>query len=344
MSNAFDKLKQRAAKVTKNAPDMRVAQTGGGYEPPAAGTARMRFVGYVELGTQPDTFQGRPKDAKKVRLVFELSGKKHPPREAQDGTLYPQRMTVNLTQSNHEKATLFKLFARMNPERTYSHIAQMLGDAFLGKVYHDTFKTESGADRTIARLRPKGGEYHIDPPFIEDVETGEVKEVVVDEPMSEPQIFFWETPTLEDWDNLYIDGEYEDGRSKNVLQETLRRAVDWVDSPMYKLLEEDGRDPDSYAPLDPPAYVKAARGDDEDDEAEAPVSKAVSKPAKKVAKPDKKTEVEEDDEVVAQVDDDDVGPITKQTKKPVAKVEDDEDLDDDDSVPAAVAGLLDDLD
>ncbi len=308
---AIAAAKAMAAKLTKGKPDQRIAEKGGGFDPPAAGKAKLRFIGYVEQGRQVELFQGRPRERNKVQLVFELvNRKKHPPLTLEDGTEVPRRIKIELTESLSERATLFQLRRQMDPEDTKSHIAQMIGDAFIGKVYHHTFEAQ-GREITVARLKPKGGNYTIEPPFEED-EDGELTEIAVADPLSEVLLFFWDSPTLEMWDSLYIEGEYEKGRSKNVIQETLRRAVNWEGSPMYELLVADDRDESEYEPLEPTVQMP-----DADDDAPA------KKPAKKTAK-----------KVVDEEDDEDEPP-KKAVKKAVKKapVEEDEDEDEDEAPP-----------
>jgi len=337
---SFNKYKSIATKHAAKTKDMRVADKNGGFDPPAEGQCRLRFVGYVELGEQVETFKGAPRIRPKVKLVFELSGKKHPPITLDDGTQVPRRINVELTQSLSERATLFQLFNTMNHAGEASHIAQLLGDAFIGRVYHHTFTDTQGNERMIARLKAKGGNYSIQPPFYED-EDGETKEYSVDAPLSAPMVFFWDEPTLEMWDELYIDGEWDSGRSKNVIQEQLRQAVNWEGSPMWDLLVEDGRKKKSFAPMEPrvaveEGSVKKASKDDEDDE-DAPPPKA--KPAAKKPKP---APVDDDE------DDEDAPPPKAKpaAKKPKpAPVDDDEDDEDEivDPRVARVAQLIKDL-
>lgn len=333
MSNLYEQAKKLANKTAAKAKDMRVAEKGFSSEPPAEGLARMRLIGYVELGDQVEMYMGSPRVRPKVDLTFELSGKKHPPIELDDGTIVPRRVKITLTHSLSERATLYKLFKVMNHTGEASHMAQLLGEPFLGRIFHHTFQKD-GRDVTIARLKPKGGDYSIQPPYQEDVDTGEIKEVNIAEPISKPMLFFWETPSIEQWESLYIPGTWEGNRSKNVIQETIRSAVNWVESPMYTLLEESDLDEEDYSPLEPryhlddedttsgPAKSKKSRVADEDDE---------PAPAKKPAKKAKPAPVEEDEDE----DEDEPAPPPKAKKKAVqaAPVDDDEDEDEDEPAP-----------
>lgn len=356
MSNVYEQAKKLAAKAAAKSKDMRIADKGFSSEPPAEGLARMRLVGYVELGDQVEMYMGSPRVRPKVDLVFELSGKKHPPIELEDGTIVPRRVKVTLTHSLSERATLYKLFQTMNHTGEASHMAQLLGEPFLGRIFHHTFQKD-GRDVTIARLKPKGGDYSISPPFQEDVDSGEIKEIKVADPISKPLLFFWETPSMEQWDGLYIEGKWEGNRSKNVVQETIRSAVNWIESPMYALLSETDLDEDDYGPVEPryhmddedagappkkksrvadeddePAPKKAVKkakpapvDDDEDEEDEAPPPKA-----KKAAKPAPVDDDEDEDE------EEEPAPPPKKAAKKAAKpapVDDDEDEDEDEPAP-----------
>ena len=74
-------FKALGAKAAAEGADQTKAQAGGGgdYSPPAAGPGLCRFIGYVELGKQKGSFQGKPTIKEKVQLIFELVGKRHPP-------------------------------------------------------------------------------------------------------------------------------------------------------------------------------------------------------------------------------------------------------------------------
>ena len=133
----FDVQAAVAAAAEKSA-DMNIAQKGGGgeYVPPAEGMTRLRFVAYVELGKTETEYQGQKKVVDEVQLVFELSGSRHEPKVMDNGDKIPHRMTITITKSLNEKAQFYKLFKMMNYKGTAKIMAQLLGEDFLGKVYH----------------------------------------------------------------------------------------------------------------------------------------------------------------------------------------------------------------
>lgn len=286
----FD-LKKAVGQIAKNAPNMQEAQKGGGdYEPPAEGPCFLRFIGYIELGKQKSTFKGETKTKDKVRLIFEVHGKNYPPKKLDDGTLIPTRITVTETLSLSEKAHFFKIFNSMRNNRSeITHMAQMLGEGFLGRITHNTGKE----DKVFANLRNDAG-YSIRPPYREDPETGESTKLKVPDAISELRLFVWDQPSKEMWDSLFIDGEYEEGKSKNVIQNAVLAAANFKGSPLEQLLAgampDDGDpdddpevsdDPQEYDPEvnDPPPDTPAPKA------TKAAKPKAAKAPAKKADKP-----------------------------------------------------------
>lgn len=264
----FARLRELAAKAASTSPDMNQAQTGGGdYEPPAAGPTRLRFISYVEIGKQAGTYMGKPKTQDSVLLTFELSGPKHP---AVDGN--PHRITVELNKSLNEKAHFYKLFRALNHAGKAKHIAELVGEAYKGTVVHRTYKGRDGKERISAELFDKAkGIYTIGAPIYEVADengpTGEFKQMAVDPAISPLRLFLWDYADKEQWDSLFIEGEYPErkddkgvvtapAKSKNVLQNKVRLATNFKGSPIYACLAaaggsldipdaEDGRDPDA---------------------------------------------------------------------------------------------------
>lgn len=238
--------------------DMTKAQQGGGdYEPPAAGFCLLRLVGYFEIGKQAGTFQGKPTLKDEVQIVFEISGPKHPPTVKEDGTKVPHRITITENYSLNEKARFFKLFQRMNYKGEAQHMVQMMGDPFKGNIIHRTYKGRDGKDRIAVELWDKvNGTWTIEPPRMPVVDenmmpTGEMKVLTVAPAITELKAFLWNHSDLADWNALFIDGSYPErkndkgeviaaAKSKNVLQETIKRAANFKASPIYALIAAAG--------------------------------------------------------------------------------------------------------
>jgi len=262
-------IKQLQAKALQTGKDFTKTTDGegGGWQPPPAGPCGLRFVGYFEIGEHEKRWGEQTKRVKQVQLVFELSGKNYP---AKDGV--PARMTITETESRHIKSNLVKLFNKMNYEGRATHFVELLGNAYRGRVYHREVEA-GGQKRVFAGLRNDDG-YSIGPPVMEvmDEATGDVvvKPVKVAEALTELKCFLWDNPDMAQWASIYIEGQYEErrddsgkvvrpARSKNVIQDKIKSALNWPGSPMQRLLEDgalgnlDGQEEDP-----PPAPEKKA--------------------------------------------------------------------------------------
>lgn len=219
--------------------DINEATAGGDFVPLPEGPCRLRFAGYIELGKHEKEWQGVKKDVDKAKFIFEVSGPKIEPRE--DGQ--PHLLQFELNKSKSEKAGYFKLFRKMNVSGKHKVFAQMLGEGFRGKLRQNI--VGEGADkRTYVNLTDEDGSFQIAAPYYNDEETGDRKEVSIPPMVSPERCFIWAFPDKEQWDSLFIDGEWEarDGKpakSKNIYQERIKSAKDWVGSPMQELLFGD---------------------------------------------------------------------------------------------------------
>lgn len=241
-------IMKMAAAVAATGPNMTQASKGGGgeYTPPAAGLTRVRLVAYVEIGRHENTPPGKPtKIEDQVQLTFELSGPKHAPKVLDDGTKLPYRTTITLAKSLNEKAHFYKLFTRMNYKGTATHMSQLLGEGFLATVVH-TKKGEGADAKVLWSLKDDTG-YTIRPPRVEDPETGDMREVVIDPPVSPLRLFVWDAPTEfigKMWDSLFIDGDRGEGdkvKSNNVFQNKIKQALNFGDSPIMQYLQTQGK-------------------------------------------------------------------------------------------------------
>ena len=247
-------FKALGAKAASEGADQTKSQAGGGTDiaPAAEGPCLMRFIGYVELGKQKGTFKGAPTVKEKVRLIFELTGKRHQPVELPNGDKLPYRVTVEENYSLNEKASFFKIFQRMNYRQDAQHIVQLLGEGFKGEIHHRKWTGKDNKERIEVTLKGPGG-YTIAPPRKEDEdsETGYVA-VAVPEATSPIRCFLWEQADLNQWASLFIDGEYPErkddkgnvtapAKSKNVFQNTIKNAVNFKGSPIYTLLAASGQ-------------------------------------------------------------------------------------------------------
>ncbi|MFL9882025.1 hypothetical protein PQR66_03255 [Paraburkholderia agricolaris] len=203
-----------------------------------AGLAPARLVGYYEIGKHESEFEGRKSLAEYVQLVFELSGPKHPPRADGSSVLIKLEDKVSLDAGS----LFYKLFAAMNYSGKATHMAQLLDDPFLIEVFHNR---SSDGKRFYPSLKGKGKGYNITGPNYEDPATGETKSLAVAAAVSPLKAFFWEGATKEDWDAIYIPGEYPErkdektgevtsrARPKNVIQNRIKEALNWKEHPLH---------------------------------------------------------------------------------------------------------------
>lgn len=217
--------------VEETAVDMNVAQKGGGSGSRLlpVGNALARLVGYIELGNQEGTGKAAGKIQPMCRLTFALFGQT-PSGEAyhnEDGT--PAiRSTFDMNLSLNEKATLFKLFKKMNPKGDKKHFAQMINDTFILPVTHT--KDAKDATKVYANLDLDNIRAAVDPITYQPYPVPEIK----DDKLF--KLFLWDNPTKECWDSIFIEGTNDDGKSKNYLQERILGAVNYPGSALEQLL------------------------------------------------------------------------------------------------------------
>lgn len=296
MTDFLKNIAAAAEQAVADGADQTVAKTGGSSEPPAAGPCNLRLVGYVELGKHEKTVMGKTKTQELVTLIFELSGRNHPPIVTDSGT-FPHRIELTENLSLNEKARFFKLFGLLNYKGTAKHMTQLLGQAFRGKVIHREYTPNGGQKRIAAELYDKKlGVFTIMPPRVDVYDgdgqpTGEVREVKVDPAISPIRAFLWNYATKEQWDSLFIDGEYEERRneagevtapakSKNKYQLKIAAALNYKGSVIERLLKNDG------AELELPAdgVVDDIDTPDDDDTPPAKPAAQAAKPAAKATK------------------------------------------------------------
>lgn len=233
---------------------------GGSYVPPAGGIAMARLVGYIEIGDHSKVFKkGQPPEVKpQTRLIFELMGPRHEPKKLEDGTVLPYRITEDINASKNygplnEKAGLYKLFKRMNYDGTATHFSQLLGKPYLITLSHRKVG-EGPTARTYVDIRDDGG-YRIAPPRQTNVLDGTITEIQVPPAVSQLRLFLWNAgPDVigKMWDTLFIEGSYPErkndkgevtapAKSKNVLQETVLKALNFKGSPLDEYLQTNGQ-------------------------------------------------------------------------------------------------------
>lgn len=288
-------IKALAEQQAQTGPDLN-KQTGGDYKPPEAGSTQLRFIEYVETGVHTTGKEGSTygqKTKPRAQFGFELSGKKHEPKEI-EGKRYPHIIRFELVIGQGKKndySKLFKLMVQEYPGR--KNFAQLLGEAFRGVVIHREWKTASGDTRVSADLKNGDAGFTITGVTYEDPETNEVKKLKVAPNISDLRLFLWDLADTDQWDSIFIDGTFEDGNTKNKLQEKIKAAENFTGSPIYDVLIEAGRG-DELAPA--PVFAKGEQKSDvpvsSDDDTPEPEAKPAAKPKAKPKAPDPEPEPE----------------------------------------------------
>lgn len=227
MSSRLAAIQAAAAAAAQTSVDMNEAVSGGGGRLIPAGAYVGRLCEYIDLGMQPQEYQGKAKDpAPNIRLgvaLFYTNPEK--PSEPDPYVLRSSDMSI----SRNEKAGTFKAFAALNYKRdpNVKHFAQFLGQPFIFHV-------------EVKKAKTSGREYN----SIAWDKTGPAVDAVSRQPYAVPEVpdelyrvFLWDSPTKEDWDALHIEGQNQEGKSKNFIQETILAALDYQGSQLQLLLE-----------------------------------------------------------------------------------------------------------
>lgn len=274
-SNLQQLLAEQNAAQEVSGIDMSEAVSGGqGARMLPVGIAFAQLVEVVELGKQPQEYQGQQKDpVMEIQLAFALTGQCQT-RGAdgtfekytnEDGTPYILR-PYSMAQHRNDKAAAFKLFKALNYKGLAKTFGQLLGQKWLVNIVH---VPKSQKDKTlVSRIDMASFRPAIDP-------MSGAAYPIPDAPDSYYKAFSWAKPTLAAWDSLFVAGEWaaveaKDGKparaaqSKNRVQETILGAVDFDGSPLQALLLANGK----------PIPVKAAA---------APVAQPVAAVAPPVA-------------------------------------------------------------
>lgn len=201
--------------------NMLETSTGGGGGVMPAGFAMARMVSYIEFGKQPQEFGGKAKaPADEIKVGFKLFGGEN---NCYDGRFIS---TFELALSNNEKSGAKALFQKPNWKGDMKHFAQGLGRAYLVPItvhVNPTTKKESNRIDLKQILPP------IDP-------VSKAMYPIPEVAVSDLRYFFFNKPTKETWDALFVEGTWDDGGSKNKVQEKILTALNFPGSALEQLL------------------------------------------------------------------------------------------------------------
>jgi len=246
MTNLLDQLKANKEKLADQTED----KGGFEYVPPAAGPCLMRFVSYIEIGNFAQSFNGQAKKpAPECILEFQLLGNKHAKEieiEAEDGTktkkiVYPiirigqgPSGKGGMSMPGGAKSNHYKLLKAMDAGRGNTHMAFMLGEAFLGNVVHSDNGKE-GKDKVVyANLRDETG-WKIGAPVRVNDE-GETEPLKAPPATVDLRMLLWDAPTIEQWNSIHIPGTY----TKKVNDKDVEVSKNWIQKAAQSALNYEG--------------------------------------------------------------------------------------------------------
>ena len=204
--------------------DMNVEGAGFVRELAPAGPTLARLVGYVELGSHVDTYEGKPKaPCRKFRLSFALLGPKHIDADGKPRIMHSKSLNI----MTDAKAIAFKTFAKMNYLKKAKSFSGLLNEVYLISVVHvpdkkdpNTIYDNLDLSSIAAPIDPLSGATYSAPEVPEEMFNW----------------FLFDKPNPEQWKKLFIEGTREDGTSKNWLQDLIMRAVDFPGSALEQML------------------------------------------------------------------------------------------------------------
>lgn len=214
----FDAL-VNAAIETQTVDLTETGTSGGGLLP--AGQAYARLYKYIEYGQQPQEYGGKAKaPADEFKIGFKLYG-------GPDGCYNDRTIdSFELAVSNNAKAGAKKAFDKLNWKGDLKHPAQAMGRAFLVNI---TVKKNETTGKESNRLDLNGIF-----PAINPVDGKEVQLPPLD--ANDRQFFFFQNPTPETWAALYVEGKWDDGGSKNKVQEKILSALNFPGSKLEQMI------------------------------------------------------------------------------------------------------------
>lgn len=209
-----------AAAIDTQSVDLTETGTSGGGLLPA-GQAYARMYKYIEYGQQPQEYGGKAKaPADEFKIGFKLYG-------GPDGCYNDRTIdTFELAVSNNAKAGAKKVFDKLNWKGDIKHPAQAMGRAFLVNI---TVKKNETTGKESNRLDLNGIFAAINP-----VDGKEVQLPPLDP--ADRQFFFFQSPTPETWGALYVEGKWDDGGSKNKVQEKILSALNFPGSKLEQMI------------------------------------------------------------------------------------------------------------
>ena len=178
-------------------------------------------------------------------MSFALLGPKHIGADGKPRIMHSKTLNI----MTDAKAIAFKTFAKMNYLKKAKSFSGLLNELYLITVVHvpskkDPTKIYDNLDlgSIAAPIDPLSGATYSAPAVPEEMFTW----------------FLFDKPNKDQWDKLYIEGTWDDGTSKNWLQDLIRKAVDFPGSALEQMLMGGIPAPQELAAVPAPTELPAA--------------------------------------------------------------------------------------
>lgn len=230
--------------------DVKVGGESRGLLP--TGTAYVRPCMYIEYGSHVQTFNGQPKPAAPIfKLGFRIVGggglniEGKPEKYVLEEGKFPLITTFDTTLGFFEKSKSIQYFNALNRVgNKATHFVQKIAEQCIYALPIGVKKNKQGKDvqdidftNLQVALNQETFEQRTGDPALSDEHI---------------QVFLWDTPTIEMWDSIFIEGEFpaqkddsgkitKPARSRNLHQEKCLSALNFEGSPLQVLLQEKGK-------------------------------------------------------------------------------------------------------
>lgn len=276
----FNRARELAQLNAETAHDMNDTSGGGGARillP--AGEYYGYLAQYVELGKHPDEFEGKHTgDFMRVRLGVAIFHDEDEDNEDAYEIIRPFPLNIK----TGDRSGSVKVFRGLNVENDpdIKTIAEFLGVPRRFKVLlkkNKKGKEYNEIDFAATGLAVEGVGRKAQPVTLPDIDEKHV------------QVFFWDHPTVEDWDSLFIE-------SNNFIQNDIVNAIDFPGSPIDTLLQTEGIElpefeakPEQEDDAPAPTTGGVTPEDDDAPQEEAPVGKPARAAARQSPQTNKAT-------------------------------------------------------
>lgn len=244
MENLHD-LIAKEAEVTATTQNMNEASTGGGSSKiMETGQYLGAIVQYLDMGNHFEVYKEEKKGPfPKIRMsvaVFDVD-------EYGDLETTPVLIhDIGMFVKRNERSKSYKAFRALNytNDARFTHFAQAFMKPYLFKVE----KRRSKAGKEYNSI-----DWAATQPAINPINRRPIPLPEIDDSLK--RVFLWNNPTMEQWEKLYVEGEFDDGNSKNFLQEEILNATDFHGSAVDLMLRGGGKSLPTPTPQAEPVEV-----------------------------------------------------------------------------------------